>query len=174
MGFDEWIEMVEGLDLLDGGGFSRREAHLCFVWSRMWTVDDGKLASRVKMVNLWFEDFLECLVRASLFRSQPTDNEIVESGFTDAGEYILHLKATSEYDDFCLAHPPLNWQDLEAHMKNDDSSDSSTLTQPPEKLVEHLITLVIRTIEVAVTSGDTADNRLNRIEIDKFRHLRKS
>lgn len=51
LNFEAWMEMAIELDLIDSA-FSQREATLCFLWSRMWCIDDGTLRARVKMANL--------------------------------------------------------------------------------------------------------------------------
>ena len=181
LSYEEWMEMVEGLDLI-GSSFSQRDAVFCFLWSRMWCIDDGSLHARLKMANLvshaflqdtqssapwhvetelscacacaswqWFEDFLECVVRASLMMSLPTDDEVADSGFEDAGEMILTFKATDELDAF-VATRPADWRQPR---------------QPAARAVEHFLTLAIRTIQIHVKAE--AGVQLSHKVIHEFR-----
>jgi len=146
------MEMTVDLDLIDSA-FSQREAALCFLSSRMWCIDDGTLRARVKIAHLWFEDFLECLVRVALTMSLPTDNEVAESGYADAGTYLLDLKAQDDREEFVMSHMTGDWQEPR---------------QPVERAVEHLLTLVIRTVEMSAKKSP-ADMILTRKEVGKFR-----
>ena len=167
LSWDEWMEIVEALELVDRT-FTRRDAGNVFVWSRMWALDDGTVAARRKVTNLFLEDFMEAIVRVALLKSLPTMEEIIYAGFSDCGEYLMMLKATGPtielkeaavsvaYDEFCQAHP-VQW-------------DEAPL-QDAEDLVEHLLLLIKRTIEMRLSKSATADNTrtLTRREINRFR-----
>jgi len=167
LSWDEWMELVEALELVDRT-FTRRDAGNVFVWSRMWALDDGTVAARRKVTNLFLEDFMEAIVRVALLKSLPTMEEIIYAGFSDCGEYLMMLKATGPtielkeaavsvaYDEFCQAHP-VQW-------------DEAPL-QDAEDLVEHLLLLIKRTIEMRLSKSATADNTrtLTRREINRFR-----
>jgi len=79
---------------------------LCFVWSRMRVVDEARGASRLKMIHLSFEDFLEAIVRMSTMKALPDDEEMASAGSTDAGRHLLELRHTSPqmYEDFLKDH----------------------------------------------------------------------
>ena len=51
MSFNEWMNLCECLQLIDTV-FSRRNAVLCYVWSRMRVIDEARQASRIKMIHL--------------------------------------------------------------------------------------------------------------------------
>ena len=105
MSFNEWMSLCECLQLIDVV-FSRRSAVLCFVWSRMRVVDEARGASRLKMIHLSFEDFLEAIVRMSTMKALPDDEEMASAGSTDAGRHLLELRHTSPqmYEDFLKDH----------------------------------------------------------------------
>ena len=78
-------------------------------------------------------------MRASLEMPLPTDDEISASGFGDAGLYLLHLRHHDDaFDDFLETH-----HEAAAHL---------ALT-PPHRCVEHLLALLVRTIEEGTDVG---------------------
>jgi hypothetical protein len=62
LSWDNWLQLVDAFAWLDRT-FTSRDAGNVYVWSRMWAFDDGSVAARRKVTNLWFEDFLEAIVR---------------------------------------------------------------------------------------------------------------
>ena len=92
-------------------------------------------------------------MRVALTMSLPTDNEVAESGYADAGTYLLDLKAQDDYEEFVMSHMAGDWQEPR---------------QPVERAVEHLLTLVIRTVEMSAKKSP-ADMILTRKEVRKFR-----
>ena len=53
--YGEWMKLCRDLRLLDAV-FTRREATLCFVWSRLSIVDESDAKSRLRLTNLAFEE----------------------------------------------------------------------------------------------------------------------
>ena len=77
----------------------------------------------------------EALVRVSTMVGWPTDAEIEEAGYTDAGEFLLNLRQFSNvYDRFMATHAT-SW-DQEPR-------------QPIERCVDHLIAWIIRVVAAA-------------------------
>lgn len=70
-----------------------------FVASRMKTINDQLPKSRIKTMHLNFLDFLEALCRLSSIKALPTEEEIQEAGYEDAGTYMLQL-ALEEPDEY--------------------------------------------------------------------------
>ena len=103
--------------------------------------------------QLCFEDFVECLVRASLEIPLPTDDEIRTSGFPDAGLFLLDLR----YDDEAYEHF------LETH----NEAAASLSSTPPHRCVEHLLALLVRTIEEGTDVGRD-DAQLSAKEMAAF------
>ena len=162
--YDQWMSLVDGLEWIDGA-FSRRDAGNAFVWARMWAYDDGTIGTRKKAVSLFYEDFLEALVRVATMKPLPTLQEIIMAGHSDAGEFLLELRPTPDarseaYAAFCAAHPA-GW-DVEP-------------SEDAEDLVEHLCMLIIRTIEgrlvKAATKGFVPSGQLNRKDLLRFRQI---
>ena len=80
MSYTEYFNFVHHFDLLDAT-FTRREAAVCFVRSRMAVVNE--LKSRTKLMQLSFVDFLEVLVRIAGAKALPTD-DLLHSAYTSA------------------------------------------------------------------------------------------
>eukprot|EP00962_Isochrysis_galbana_P030622 scaffold9933_cov125-Isochrysis_galbana.AAC.4 len=134
--------------------FTRREATLAFVWSRMRYVDEMDDASRTKMVHLSFEDFLEFVTRLAAVAPLPTDDEIRQGGFEDAGQLILDLRFGDPraYDAFIRSRAG-RWDEPP--------------TQPMERCVEHLLFVLIRTVEASAGNAN-GDGRLSSREAGSF------
>ena len=115
----------------------------------MRVIDEGAKRSRQKVVNLSFEDFLEALVRCATMKSTPTEEDVSEAGYADAGEFVLELKAAAKWDNFCDAHPQ-SWD--------------TPLRQPIEKCVDALIVLVIRTIEQGTRGSDNLQLTVDEVK----------
>jgi hypothetical protein len=164
LSWDNWLQLVDAFAWLDRT-FTSRDAGNVYVWSRMWAFDDGSVAARRKVTNLWFEDFLEAIVRVATMKSLPDMQEVIYAGFSDCGEYLMELKATGEkielrdcvvsaaYDKFCQEHPA-SW-DKKPAMDTED-------------LVEHMCMFIKRTIETKL-GKPTSGKELTKREIMKFR-----
>jgi len=159
MGFDEYMGMVSDLELIEPS-FSMREAKLAFIWSRMRAVDELHPKCRAKIYNLSLEDFYEALVRIAMLKSWPTDDEIRNGipgvslgGHADAGQFFLGLRAEGG---------------KQAHMEFLNTRDSEGgENQPVWRKLEHLLTLILRTIE-SRGSDSGADMKLTRKEVTAF------
>ncbi len=131
MSFEEWMDFVFALDLIDDE-FTIRDATTCFVNARMRVIDEYAKGSMIKVKNLSFEDFLEALVRVATMKALPTEEEVADAGCDDAGGFFLKLKAAFKYDSFVRQNPQ-EWD--------------QPLRQPIHKCVDALITIIIRHIE---------------------------
>ena len=85
--FEEWSTFCADFKLMDLD-FTSRELILTFVWSRMRTIDTEPKQSKAKLTQLCFEDFLEALVRVATTKTLPTDGQLADTGFGDAGRRI--------------------------------------------------------------------------------------
>jgi len=164
MGFDEYMAMVNHLELIDAS-FSMREAKLAFIWSRMRAIDELHGKGRAKIFNLSLEDFYEALVRIAMLKAWPTDIEIQDGipgvsigGCADAGQFLLGLRAEGG---------------KQAHTEFLSSRDAEHGdSQPIWRRLEHLVTLILRTIESrGADSG--ADMKLTKREVKSFIENRK-
>lgn len=75
-----------------GDDLTERDATLCFVWSRMKFIDVQLPATRIKWTHLSFEDWLEALCRIAKLKAWPTDDEVRQAGFPNAGSYVLEMR----------------------------------------------------------------------------------
>ena len=91
MNYLEWRLLLRDLSLIQDD-FRDREAALTFVWGRMRVADERPLKSRVKMIQLSFVDFLDCLVRMTKYKALPTQEQIFDADCEDAGEFILMMR----------------------------------------------------------------------------------
>ena len=117
---------------------------------------------RARTVHLEFEDFLEAIVRLSTMTGWPTDAEIEQAGYTDAGEYLLSL----------LPFPAVYQRFVAEHAAAWDEEPR----QPIERCVDHLVSWVVRVVEEAMygVGGCIAggkDLRLTDKEVATFRRL---
>jgi len=104
--------------------------------------------------------------------SWPTDMEIEEVGAADAGEFLLAMQADSpnSYAAFVESHRP-------KHQDPDGSDWEKHAEQPIWRCVEHLIKLLVRTIEIntsALKNDDAADGVVQANEARKFIRARTS
>ena len=74
-----------------GGDFTKREARLAFVWSKMRVKDE--LTNRFKHTHLNFTDFCEALARACEMMSLPDDVDIEEAGCKNVVEYFNAMES---------------------------------------------------------------------------------
>ena len=149
MGYDEWVFFCNALKIFDSETCSPRHGTYCFIWSRMAVVgNEDDDAVRVKMVHLYFEDFLEALVRLSTMKGWPTDEEISKAGYTDAGEFLINLQQfPTVYAKFAAEHAQ-SW-DQEPR-------------QPIARCVEHLISWLVRVVEGAAGPSATLPSPSSR------------
>lgn len=142
LSYVEWKRLVKDLRLLDVD-FTSREQDLAFTWSRMRIVNDENVESKKKIHQISFEDFLEVIVRCSIFKTLPTDEQIYAAGFEDAGDFILTLRddQPADYAEW-LSRNARDWQ--------------TPPNQAAFRLVEHMCSLITRTILQKIT--DTEDS----------------
>jgi hypothetical protein len=139
---ENWMNFLRALRVFDVD-VAEREGQLCFCSARMGVVDGEAGKGLVKATSLPFEGFLEALCRLSTLKALPFKVDILAASAEDAGTFMLNLKAT----------------DLAAYnqlLQSRGSSWPGTPTgQPIGKCVEHLVLLIIRSIE--------ADSALARV-----------
>ena len=129
--YNNWRDFVKIFNLV-ADDLNERDAQLCFVWSRMYTIDEDHEKSRIKWTHLSFEDWLEALCRMARMKAFPNQEELDGAGFDDAPSYLNHLfqSDAAAYDDF-LFKRQAEWG---RPAKNE---------QPIPKLIEHIVTLLI-------------------------------
>jgi hypothetical protein len=107
---------------------------MIFMWSRIRGQLDHSRKAIVRLRHLFYEDFLEAIVRLSTMCSLPTDEDIQEAGAMDAGDYLITLqeKDPHAYSIF-LRERKQSWNTMPR--------------QVAHRCVDHLISVMIRTIE---------------------------
>ena len=154
MCFDDWMLLLKHLHFFDEA-FQQREGTLAFVFSRMRVIDEESERGKKKMTALSFEDFLEALVRCATMKALPTKAELLVAGAHDAGLFLVELRANPQaYNTFVEAR---------------ERAYEAPLRQPIERCVEHLISLVIRTVETSIKDKpEDYDFRISKNEIIRF------
>jgi hypothetical protein len=79
MDMKEWVSLLTHLGVIDND-FTKREARLCFCWSKMRVADEVK--RELAWTTMTFFDFLEALCRVSELKSFPTDAQLEAGGRT--------------------------------------------------------------------------------------------
>ena len=146
-----WMGFLRALQLFDVD-LAERDAQLAFGAARMAVVDGESDKGQLKDTMLPFEGFLEALCRLSVLKALPTREEVISADFADAGHFLLDLKAS----------------DLGSYNKLLKTRGSEwpgeVKTQPMGHCVEHLVQLMVRSIEV--------DAALARVLLPAARHRR--
>jgi len=128
--FDEWVLMMKELNVMDED-FAAREVAVTFVWSRMRCIDLSTIDSQVRNTQMAFTDFMEAVCHIATIKRLPTDDQIFEHGYEDAGEFLVMLRKESpaDYKDF-MAETVREWDE--------------SLPQPIFRLVDHTCSLLAR------------------------------
>jgi len=153
--YDCWRGLIRGLGFIDKD-VSEREVGLCFVWSRMFIVDPDTPAGYIRNCAFSFEDFLEALVRLSVLKALPTDDQLAESGAPDAFTFLKELR---ELD--IIAHEEF----LKAHSEIQPWGSEPTV-QSIGRMVHHLISCMIGQIDHDL--GRQHDGTLEKSEAMKW------
>ena len=139
MSVGEWMAFMDHIGMFETKQLSTNQARLIFMWSRVRAVEDYSDESEIRLRHMFFEDFMEGLLRVSTMIALPTDAELVETNAKDAGEYILILQesAPQEFKTFVQTRR----QDWDKPSK-----------QQPARCLDHLMNYIIRIIERSVGS----------------------
>lgn len=169
MSVGEWLTFCRHLGLVEAGFLSVQQCKHIFIWSRIRSADDLGDRSEMRLRHLFPTDFLEGLVRMSTMVALPTDFDIFEAGAADAGELLLAMQAKQPkaFQRFLKTHAP-------QHADPDGSDWEAHCQQPIWRCVEHLIKLLVRTVEFntsATRDSSVADGVVQADEAAKF--LRK-
>ena len=158
--FDEWKNFCRDFRVTDND-FTMREVQLTFVWSRMRTKD---IAQKAKITQLCFEDFLEAVVRIACTKTLPTDEQLIESGFEDAGMFYLTMESDPKLSETYAAFVA----DF-AHRWDEE------LPQPAERAVEHVIVRWLRLVDSTCGKthgrGAIKDIGLSEEKVAKFKKM---
>ena len=157
MSIREWMAMISHLGFFESGQLSYYEAKQIFTWARIRGIRDNSQASLIKLRNLYFEDFMEAIIRLSMVVALPTDEDLSELGVTDAGEYLISLAKDS----------PSFYRE---YVKTRKGSWFGPPKQPIWRCIDHLILYCERLIE-ANSRGDK-DLTVSEQEVRQFARSR--
>ncbi len=155
--------MCEQLGLLESGQLSFFGAKMTFLWSRLRSAKDTGVASERKLRNLFFEDFLEALVRIARLIALPTDEELADAGAADAGEYLLAMRADPKLLARFIEQHKMGWQ--------------REPRQATSRCVAHLISYIVHTVEESLLAQEQRvakeDHELTHEEVTRFEKMRR-
>ena len=150
---DDWNLLLRHLEFFDEA-FQQREGVLCFVFSRLRVIDEESERGKRKLRHLSFEDFLEGLVRASTMKALPTTSELLRANVSDAGLFLVELRGNpAAYATFVEAR---------------ERAWDAPLQQPIERCVEHLVSLIIRTVDASIGRASHEARGISKSEVMRF------
>ena len=158
IGLDQWRALMRLLGLINLD-ISERDCTLCFMFSRMTVVDIWSQKGGIKDRNLPFEGFCEAIVRMSVLKAWPNDEEIRASGFPDCGLYMLNLQKDEQQYHNLLSSRNVDW--------------GAKTFMPVARCVEHMLILIVHTVE-KIISTDNDDGKLpvlNAREMKRWSHI---
>ena len=155
MSMGEFLYLLEHTGLIDAGQVSYFGAKMIFKWSRIRTSRGYGDTAEIRLRNLFFEDFLEAIVRLACIAALPSDAEVEASRLSDAGEFLMALReaGNDELDSFVLRRK-VGWQ--------------GQPRQQVHRCVHHLISYLIRVIETSAGPLTVHDLRLTEDEVSSF------
>jgi hypothetical protein len=129
----EFIGVLRLCDIV-GVDVTEREAAMSFAWSRMCVIDECTKTGRRKESTLPFEGFLEGLVRISMLKALPTDQQIAEYECTNAFQYFAKLRLNDEeaFQKMMVSGHTI-WGD-------------EPKTQPVPRCVNHVVDLILNKV----------------------------
>ena len=158
MSVGELYQLVADLGLVATGNITLHEVKLIFLWSRIRSVPDYSARAQRFLRNLFFEDFLEAIVRLSLMTALPTDAELIETNAEDAGEYIMKLR---NYKD-----------EMRTFIRERKRSWDQEPLQRVGRCVDHFCCFMARMMEINSTGG--VNYKVSQKEVMSFRRRSKA
>ncbi|KOO23697.1 flagellar associated protein [Chrysochromulina tobinii] len=92
---NDWRGFCRGSDLF-APDCSERDVMLAFSWSRMAVANEQTERGHFKEICLPFEGFMEALCRLAALKMLPTEQEMKDAGYTDAGSFFYNMRKTDE------------------------------------------------------------------------------
>jgi len=152
--FSTWTAFCGNVGLLDVD-VSERDTSLCFSAARMCVANPYSLRGYHTSMGLPFEGWLEALVRIACCKALPTDEEIAEAGYTDAGAYFEWLAVADE-------------ERYTALLEQRATAWGDEPPQPVERQLDHLMSIILRRIEAETTMSKDSDGSLSAREARKW------
>ena len=141
MSIGEWLELFASTGLVQLGFVSHVTVMQAFVASRIRSCKDQSHAQEMRVRLLFFEDFLEALVRIAYVIALPNVEEIQDTNAADAGDFLMALyrDAQASFRQFVLRRT---------------GDILSTPRQRISKCLHGLLSLMVRMVDANV--GGTA------------------
>ena len=176
MSIGEWLTFVKQMGLISARQLTIVQAKNVFLWSRIRSVTGVGDKAEIRLRHLFFEDFLEALVRLATMMAFPTNVEIEDVGASNAGEFLISLQAEDPqlYSEFLDSHRPQH-KDADGSDFDADGTGLKALFQPVHLTLKHLIHLLVRTVEhntSALKNDEAADGVIQTAEAAKFIKMR--
>jgi hypothetical protein len=140
MNMPEWIDLLSKVGLIDEL-LTKREARLCFSWSKMRVADEVK--RQMVWTHMTFLDFLEGLARLADLKNLPTDAQLAEGGYANVAKFMQDPK-----------RPPI---DDTAGDSIADGGLFSDRGRPLDERLEKLLLLVFAKIDPTVVETGRVD-----------------
>ena len=134
---------------------------LIFLWSRIRSIAGVSDHDEVRLRHLYFEDFLEALVRLATVIPLPTDEMLVEAEMTHAGMFMytnVEMSADNTTLDCMLADQACEWGGV----------PDATLAGPMPRRLEMLLDVIVRKIKQPNVQDDEPLTPLTRKEVRFF------
>lgn len=153
----DWEDFLKALGFV-GADLSERDVRYAFAWSRMLVVDGRTEKNFLRETCLPFESFVEAIVRISVMKALPTDDEIATSVCTQAGEYMVKLAA----DDKARY-----WEMLRERAS---SWGEEQVQEPTARCVAKTIEIIVYLIKSSISEvdGSTFANKLTDTEMKRW------
>ena len=91
MGIGEWLQFLQDVGAFEMGLLTVPAAQQAFLWSRIRSCTSYSDVQEMRMRDLFFEDFMEAIVRLASILALPTVEEIENAGVEDGGVFLLAL-----------------------------------------------------------------------------------
>ena len=109
----------------------------------MRVADEENKGSLLKLNNLSLEDFFEALCRVAVVKALPTEQEVMDQGTSDAGEFLLQMRQVL----------PGVYEDWVSEWYRTHDGFPTKATQPVHLCVSGLIALIVRSIRVQAANN---------------------
>ena len=148
MSIGEWLAFIKQMGLIESKQLTTTQAKNIFLWSRIRSVGSNSDKDEIRLRHMFFEDFLEALVRMATMMAFPTMIEIDDVNARNAGEFLMSMQVDDPeaYKEFLDTHRPRH-QDVDGSDWDAEGTGLKGLFQPIWITIQHLIHLLIWTVE---------------------------
>ena len=150
MDISEYNLFIDRVGLIDQYVTARDVEH-SFSLCRMLVIDEGTTKGRARLLQLRFEDFLECIVRLAYHKPLPTDAQVLEQGCKHAGEFLFALEEEPEKEK--RFHEARRW----------------SYDEPPDQPIKDQVRHFVEWLLYRVRGGEDFARELSRKDVQLFR-----